>query len=213
LAETSNIERRLAFSALLSSFPQENENKVGGSKFSKTGGVPLKRRNNMSPPNPKLTPRTDGRLAAYAALAGATLAVPSFAKATIGFPVTIVSYAFGDAGEPIMTGQVPEPSTMALLGRDGRGRDWRPCLAQTHELVSHGPFRFSQSPRAMSLAGIRHRRFVAAALVALAILPDLQTLRHDFINLRRQSLHHGEPTCTARPDPARNRLGVQGSLG
>jgi hypothetical protein len=50
-------------------------------------------------------------------------------SATNGFPATIVEYAYGNAGESINAGQIPEPSTTALLGVMAAGalgvRAWR----------------------------------------------------------------------------------------
>ena len=48
---------------------------------------------------------------------------------TTGFPATIVDYAYEDSGGSILAGQVPEPSTFALLGVMAAGalgvREWR----------------------------------------------------------------------------------------
>jgi hypothetical protein len=48
---------------------------------------------------------------------------------TTGFPATIVDYAYEDSGASIMAGQMPEPSTFALLGVMAAGalgvRAWR----------------------------------------------------------------------------------------
>ena len=50
-------------------------------------------------------------------------------SATTGYPATIAEYAYDDMGGNIMAGQVPEPSTMALLGIMAAGavgvRRWR----------------------------------------------------------------------------------------
>jgi hypothetical protein len=46
-------------------------------KFSKTDAAIPKKENTMSPQNRKLSPRIDGRLAAYATVAGAALAAPA----------------------------------------------------------------------------------------------------------------------------------------
>jgi hypothetical protein len=50
-------------------------------------------------------------------------------SATTGFPATIVDYAFENMGNSIMTAQIPEPSTTALLGVMAAGalgvRAWR----------------------------------------------------------------------------------------
>jgi hypothetical protein len=57
-----------------------------------------------------------------------------------GNTFTLIDYAFGDVGEAIATGQIPEPNSLAFLAFGGAGllawRKWRTRVAERDSSTS-----------------------------------------------------------------------------